>query len=278
MEYLENLKQLLLESVNQLLETLSSYLPNLLGAATLILTGLVLAALARWTIVRLSAGLDRMVHVVGFTSVPLLRNWPIGVILGWLVFWLIILFFSTAAAETLGLEGLANWLRNFINNIPVYLIAVISIIAGVWIGNYVNTKIQSTSRESGQHQVEILGQTLRIVIISFAVISALSQVGLDVSLFETMMVILVTAVLGGIALAFGLGAGPTLANVISGRYVRKTYQVGQRVCIDEIEGEILELLPTGVVLDTKSGRTFIPAKLFGETASVLLDNEETHAD
>ena len=159
MEYLENLKQLLLKSINQLLETISNYFPSLLGAAALLLSGLILAALARWIIVRLSAGLDRMVHVVGFTSIPILRNWPIGVILGWLAFWLIILFFSTAAAETLGLQGLANWLRNFINNFPVYLIAFISIIAGVWIGNYVNNKIMATSRDTGQHQVEILGQT-----------------------------------------------------------------------------------------------------------------------
>jgi small-conductance mechanosensitive channel len=274
MEYLAELKQLLLDSLSQLLGTVTNYLPSLLGAVVLIITGLVLGALLKWLIIRLSAGLDRMVNVVGITSIPVLRNWPIGVILGWLAFWLIILFFVTAAADTLGLPGLANWLSNLINNLPVYFIAAVSVIAGIWIGNYVNNKIQQSTSDTSQHQVQILAQTLRIIIIAFAVISALSQIGLDVSLFETMMVILVAAVLAGLALAFGLGAGPTLANVISGRYVKKTYQLGQRVIIDEIEGEILELLPTGVVLDTEKGRTFVPAKLFGETVSVLLDNEE----
>jgi len=36
---------------------------------------------------------------------------------------------------------------------------------------------------------------------------------------------------------------------------------------------LLELLPTGVVLDTGEGRTFIPAKVFDQEASILLDNQ-----
>lgn len=278
MEQFSNIKQLLLSSYEELLQTISNYLPNLLSAISLILAGLLLAAVVRWLIIRLSAGLDKVVHVVGLSSIPLLGNWPIGVILGWLTFWLIMLFFLTAAVEALGLPGLASWLGGVINHLPVYIVAVVSIIAGIWIGNYVRNKIAVNIRSAGQPRAEVLGQTLRLFIISFAVISAMSQVGLDVSLFEQIMVIMVSAILAGIALAFGLGAGPTLANVISSRYIRKTYRIGQRIRIDEIEGEILELLPTGVILDTQTGRTYVPAKLFGENSSVLLDNIEQNGD
>jgi small-conductance mechanosensitive channel len=278
MEFLTDIQQLLIESFNELINTVSNYLPNLVSAFTLFLVGLIVAWLIKWLIIRLSAGLDRMVNVVGFTSIPVLRNWPIGVIIGWLVFWLLILFFVTAAVESLGLPDLANWLGRLINNLPVYFIAFISVFAGVWIGNYVDNRISTGVHSSSRHQAKVLGRTLRVFIISFAVISALSQIGLDVTLFEQILVILVTAILAAIALAFGLGAGPTLSNVISGRYVKKTYQVGQRISINGIEGEILEILPAGIVLDSDSGRTFIPAKLFADNFSVLLDNKDTHGD
>jgi small-conductance mechanosensitive channel len=273
MEYFIHIKQLLLDSFNELIQTINSYLPNLVSALALLLLGLILAGITRWIIIRLSDGLDRVVHVIGFTSIPVLKNWPIGVILGWLAYWLIILFFITSAVETIGLPGLANWLERLINNLPIYFVAIACIVVGVLIGNYIRDRIHAGARLSGMRHAEMLGSWLRIIIIIFAVITGLAQIGMDLSLVEQVLIILVTALVGSIALAFGLGAGPTLANVISGRYVRKIYQVGQKITINGVSGEILELLPTGVVLDTDAGRTFVPAKMFEDNASVLLDNE-----
>lgn len=273
MDYITQIQQLLIDSFNELVQTVSNYLPNLASAVTLLVIGLLLAWLTKWLLIRLSAALDRLVHAVGIRSIPILRDWPFGVILAWLAFWLIILFFVTAAVDSLGLPGLANWLDRVINNLPVFFVAALCVVAGVILGNYVRHRIQARANSSGMRQAEVLGTTLKAIIVTFAVITGLSQLGLDVSLFEQVLVIITAAVVASIALAFGLGAGPSLSNVISGRYVRKTYEVGQRIQINNIEGEILELLPTGVVLDTEIGRTFIPARLFDENASVLLDNE-----
>ncbi len=273
MEYITQIKQLLIDSFNELVHTVSNYSPKLVSAITLLVIGLLLAYLARWILIRLSAGLDRIVHAIGIRSVPILRDWPFGVIIAWIIYWLIILFFLTAAVDSLGLPGLANWLEKLLNKLPVVLVAGLCVVSGVILGNYVRHRIQASANASGMRQAEMLGSTLKVIIVIFAVITGLSQLGLDVSLFEQILVIITAAVVASIALAFGLGAGPSLSNVISGRYVRKTYEVGQRININNFEGEILELLPTGVVLDTNVGRTFIPARMFDENASVLLDNE-----
>jgi small-conductance mechanosensitive channel len=229
-------------------------------------------------LIRLGAGLDRLVHAIGIKSIPVLRDWPFGIIFGWIAFWLILLFFLTAAVDSLGLPGLAEWLSRLLNNLPLYLVAALCVVIGVVLGNYVRHRIQSLARTSGMRQADMLGATLRFIIITFAVITGLDQLGLDVSLFELILVIIISAAALSIALAFGLGAGPSLSNVISGRYVRKTYRVGQRLRIRDFEGEILELLPTGVVLDADQGRTFIPARMFDENASVLLDNHTLNDD
>jgi hypothetical protein len=46
------------------------------------------------------------------------------------------------------------------------------------------------------------------------------------------------------------------------------------VRVTDIEGEILEITPTDVVLDTDDGRAMIPAKLFGEYTCLLLNRED----
>ena len=44
----------------------------------------------------------------------------------------------------------------------------------------------------------------------------------------------------------------------------------------EIEGEIVELTPVGIVLATARGRVTIPAKVFNEEPTVLLAELEAH--
>ena len=272
MDHFAELKQLITSSFKQFMFVIGNYLPNMLIATTLLILGLIIAWMVKWVIVRLSDGIDRMIHAAGFSALNLRLRWPLGVILGWIAYWLILLFFVAAAVDGLGLPGLADWLQKFITYLPTLLLAGVFIFGGILLGNVLRDKIISGAHSIGMKQAELFGAWVRIIVIFLALIVGLSQIGLDVRLFEYLLTVFIAALAGSLALAFGLGAGPTLSNVISARYVRKTYQVGQRISINGIEGEILELAPTGVVVDTETGRTFIPAKMFDEEASVLLDN------
>jgi small-conductance mechanosensitive channel len=75
---------------------------------------------------------------------------------------------------------------------------------------------------------------------------------------------------GAMALAFGLGSGPTVSNIIASYYLHKTYRVGQAIRIGDVRGTILEISPTSVALETAEGRVTVPAKRFTEEISVLL--------
>jgi len=279
MERYAELKQILLDSLIQFSQSFSAYLPKLLGALMLLALGFLLAWGAKWLILRLGAGIDRMVQAIGTaSSVHIRLKWPLAEILGWLSFWLIILFFLTAAVESLGLPALAEWLGRMLTYLPSLLIALIIIFGGVLLGNSARDRITAGAREAGLHQVQALGSFVRLGIITLAVIVGLAQIGLDVRLIEHIMTLLVAALLASVALAFGLGAGPTVSNIISARYVRKNYRVGQTIRIDDLQGKILELLPTGIVLETESGRTFIPASVFDRKSSVLLDDDSFDGD
>ena len=80
--------------------------------------------------------------------------------------------------------------------------------------------------------------------------------------------------LGGVALAVSLGARDYIANLISGHTLQQTYRVGQRIRVGGFEGQILELTPTALVLQTAEGRTTLPAKMFvGEPVVLVAGNE-----
>ena len=276
MKQYEQLKALVLDSTTEFIQTAGAYVPKLLAAATLLITGLVLAWTIKWLIIRLGKGVDRLVHAVGFASFNVRLKWPITEILGWIVYWVVILFFITAAVNNLGLPALAGLLSKFINYLPTLLIAGIFIFGGVLLGNSMRDRITSGARSAGLRQAEILGGWVRMIIIILAFVVGFAQIGVNVRLFEQLLTIAIAALAGAVALSFGLGAGNTVANIIAARYVRSNYRVGQQIQIQDMRGIILELLPTGVILDTEKGRTFIPAKLFDQEASVLIDNQSSN--
>mgnify|MGYP001827850467 FL=1 len=98
-----------------------------------------------------------------------------------------------------------------------------------------------------------------------AVIVGLDQAGVDVA----MVMILFTIVGGGLmlalVLAFGLGARDYVRNLIGAREARRFFQPGARLRVGEVEGEVLEISDTHVALETASGRTLLPARLFQTT-------------
>lgn len=273
MELYAELKQQLFDSLSQFIQTVGAYFPKLLIAIALLLLGILFACVAKWVILRLGAGIDRMVQAIGIASLHVRLRWPVANILGSLIFWLIILYFITVAVEGLGFRGLSTWLRNLVTYLPSLFIACLFIFGGILLGNTIRDKITAGASSSGLRRTEILGSWVRMIVILLAVIVGLAQIGIDVRLVEHILAIFVAALALAVALAFGLGAGPTVANIISARYVRKTYQVGQVIRINNLQGRILEMSSTGVVLDTDTGRTFIPARIFDEEASVLLDDE-----
>ena len=273
MKQYEVIKALLQDIISQFMHTAGAYMPKLLGALTLLIAGLVLAWTTKWLIIRLGKGIDHLVHAIGLASFNIRLKWPITEILGWIVYWVVILFFVTAAVKNLGLPTLATLLSRLINYLPTLLIAAIFIFGGVMLGNYLRDRITSGARSAGLRQAEILGGWIRMIVIILAFVVGFAQIGLNVRLFEQILTIFIAALAGAVALSFGLGAGATVANIISARYVRSNYRVGQLIQIQDMQGIILELLPTGVILDTAKGRTFIPAKLFDQEASILLDNQ-----
>ena len=216
----------------------------------------------KWLILRLGAGIDKMIRAIGFASLQARLKWPLADILGWLSYWLIILLFLRAALASLNFPSLAELLGKIITSLPMLLIAAIVIFGGVVISSTIRDKIILSARSIGLQQAELLGSLIRVLIILLAVIVGLTQIGIDVRLFEHILTILFAAIVGSVGLAFGLGAGPTVSNIISARYVKKNYRIGQVIRINDVEGKVLELLPTGVVLETELGRSFYPSKAF----------------
>ncbi|HKK15944.1 MAG TPA: hypothetical protein VJ981_04500, partial [Gammaproteobacteria bacterium] len=149
MDAFSDLKGYLFDSLGQFIQNLADYLPNLVGAFALLVAGFILASLARWAIIRLGAGIDRLIHAVGIVSLHTRLKWPVSDILGWLIYWIIILLFIRASLASLKLPSLAELLGKLITYLPNLITAALFIILGTIIANTVREKINEGGDQVG---------------------------------------------------------------------------------------------------------------------------------
>ena len=259
----------------ELIQAGASIVPGLIGAALLLLVGWLIAISLRALIVRFGTGVDRLFHAardrVGQSHLEL--RWPISRILAHAVYWLVIVFFLAAAAKVLGLPGLVDVFAQILLYLPLMLVWAGAGLVLYMASGLVAGAVTSGARSAGLSNATRLGRVARLVAITFAGIIVIGQVGVDVTLLVNVVTISIAAFLGGAALAFGIGAGGVTRNFITAHYVRQSYRVGERVAVGDHEGEILEITRSAVILDTGKGRTMVPARVFNEQVSVLMDSE-----
>ena len=138
----------------------------------------------------------RLTKIVGHTDVPSLM----GELLKW---WIIIIFLQQAVA-VLNLGALSVMLDRFVGWLPSLLIAVIIFLLGLAAAHFVQMKVLEHTRLKG---MKLAVKILSWIIILLVAVQALEIINIDVSLFKTVIVVVIGALAGGLALALGIGLG-----------------------------------------------------------------------
>jgi hypothetical protein len=248
------------------------YLPTILGALLVILAGWLIARLVRSALVRSARWLNnvmarrlapehaRHLHVSN-TGIKLIGN---------IAFWVIILFFVTAASRVLGLYEFTSWLDSIVGYLPTFFAGCLIILFGFLISALARDITTAAVASAGIAQAELFGRALQAAILVTTLVLGISQIGIDVTLLVTLIAILAAAIAGSLALAFALGARSLVGNLIGAHYLQQHYRTGQHARMGDVEGEILEFTPVSVVLATEQGRVTVPAKVFNDQVTSVV--------
>ena len=262
--------------VAELSEALITLAPNLLIALAILLVGWIGAFVLRWLIHRFGKGLDAIMNVVHrWLGHKVTRpRWSISTLVGDIAFWIMLVWVLSAATEQLGLDTLENWILGLLGYLPRVLISVFILFIGYLVSEGVRNLIVSMAESAGFRHGLTIGYLASGLVLAFTLLLSLAELGLDVTVFANIITLAAAALFGSIALAFGIGAGDSVRNVMASHYVRKGYREGQRVRILDIEGEIVELTQIDVLIETRDGEARIPARYFVEHVVQLVERED----
>jgi small-conductance mechanosensitive channel len=251
------------------------YLPQLVGALLVLVVGWLVARLLRMIALRLSRGLDRFVRSMGLGRVlgDVRISDQTATFIGTAVFWATVLIVVTIASNILGLTLFSVWLDQLVGYLPRFFSAALIVVVGVVIANLVRGSVTTLAQGIPLSQRTMLGRAAQVLTLIAMVIIGIDQVGIDVTLVNTVFAVVVAAFLGGLSIAFSLGARTFVANLLGVRYLGGDIRIGQRIRIDGIDGTVVDFTQTSIVLETDEGRSRIPGKIFSECPTLIIDAE-----
>ncbi len=265
------------ESFFKSTKLLIGFLPKLVGAVLLVMAGFVIGRLVSVGLTKVLQflGMDRL---LGKTAVHtnLERTGTqktISQILGVLGFWIIFLLFLISATETLGLAIVSQALTGLAYFLPKVGLAVVILVLGLFAANFLKEVISLACTSAGVAQGPVVAQTFYVGMALLVVVTAINELGIDTTLLNNTIILLVAGLIAGAALSFGLGAKPAIGNLIAAHYLYPILKIGQKVRVGEISGEVLSITPVAVVVQTQEGRAIIPASQFSESTAIVDPSE-----
>ena len=186
-----------------------NFLPNLIGAAIILVVGWVAGMLIELVI-------DRLFRIVGLQTLfekakveDVLKKGDTEkdatALLASVAKWIIYLVAFIAAANTLKLPDVASFLDRILGYLPSVAAAGAILLIGLILANFLSAVVKTSVNATKLGSADTIATIVRYAIIVFTVIAVLIQLGIAEGLLQTFFlgVVAFFAIAGG--LAFGLG-------------------------------------------------------------------------
>lgn len=198
--------------------TLIAFLPNVIIAVIIFALGWAFGAVLGRAVSHLISVLriDNALHKAGLDTVSERAGIRVSLagFLGGTVKWLVIVAFTIASAEILGLTQVTQLLRDILMYIPQVIIAAIVLVMAMLIGDFVARLVSHSVKATGMKGEFAAKVAKWSIIIVGGIFPALTQLRIAQGLVEVLFTGVVFALSLSIGLAFGLGGRDAAARAI----------------------------------------------------------------
>ena len=209
MNSFSNWGDILAESLNKVFGKVIGFLPELIGAILVFIIGLIIASGLEKIVERIISALriDSALEKAGLRKIVERAGYKLnsGRFLGKVVYWLIIIAFLIAVADILHLEAVSNFLNKVVGYLPNVVVAIVIVFIAVLVADFLRGLVRASVSAANLKRAEFLGNLCWWAVFIFGILSALIQLGVAVSIINSIItgIIAMIAIAGGVA--FGLG-------------------------------------------------------------------------
>lgn len=253
-------------------EKIGGYLPNVLGAIVVLTVGWLGAKILRSVTVRILrvCGIVELSKKIKFhdmlTKVGITHT--LDQIIGGLVYFTVLFIFLISASEILGFKLVLDTLNKFIAYLPHVFGAFLILIIALYLAKVIKDGLASASISLNIAYAGALSSMLEILIVGFGIVMALTELGLDMTIFTANITIIISGIVLALALSIGLGSRSIMSNVLARYYTAQLFHVGDSVSLGGEKGTIIKTTPVSILIQTEDGeQLYIPNERIIEEGS-----------
>ena len=247
--------------MNELLDVLVAYVPQVVGAIVLAALGFVLAVVAR----RVTPFLLRRVRfdqiceragIAGLMREGGIRRSP-AQFTAMVIFYAILALTMVTALGSLGLDFLAGTLNEVLLYAPRALVAVLTVILGSAVATVLARLTGRVLREMGVNHTGGLETFVRFSLVFIAAVLAAAVMGIDVTILLIVTIVGLGAAALAAALALGLGLRGLSENVAASRHISEGIDEGDEISLNGISGTVERINHTMTIIRGTNGRIYL---------------------
>lgn len=245
--------EIVLKSLQQVVEQIIGVLPNIIGALVLLVFGWILAKVASSIVSRIlkRIGLDKLADRLNDTDSfreSNIKIKPVSIIKKFL-YWTILLIFILSATETLGLDILTQQVGKVIDFIPKLLTALIIMGVGFYIADAVKQLVGNAAQSFGVPSWKVISYGVFYILLIAIAITALEQAGIMTDIIKWNVYIILSGIFLAFAIAYGFAARNVLTSILTSYYSKSNFEVGQVIELDEYTGTIIKMDNVSFTMD-----------------------------
>jgi hypothetical protein len=248
----EQIREQFVTTYQGMVDSVIAWTPTVLLALLLLISALVVAKIVekvlRTVMVRLrfdalveKVGIDQAIQRLGMRE-------SLNVVIPRIVYYLLLFLFAKTAADALGLVAISGAIGAFMAYLPNIIAALLILILGSAAAQFAGRTVAEAAGNSGIEFASSLGGVVSGLLLFVLGIMAITQLQIDTEIIR----VVTTAILAGMALAFGLtfglGSRDMTRNILAGFYARKTFDIGKEIEIRGERGELKSITPTQTLL------------------------------
>ena len=214
------------------LNTFLSAIPRIIGFVVVLIVGWIIASL-------LARGVEALLHAVRFNDLARRSGFAdfvqkMGVnddasgVIASVVKWFVRLITLVVAFDTLGLPAVSGVLQQLLLWLPNLIVALVVLVLGGIAANALSQLVRGATAGAGFSNPEVLATVTKAAVWGFAVVVALTQLGIATTLINTLVIGLVGALSLATGLAFGLGGRDRAAQLLD-TMARKAERAGPKL-------------------------------------------------
>jgi hypothetical protein len=241
-----------LETYQGVVDSLIAWTPRVLLAIVLLVAALVVAKLTerilRTIMTRLRfdsiverTGIDQALSRIGIRE-------SLNQVVPRIVYYLLLILFAKTASDSMGLAAISDAIGAFMAYLPNIVAALLILVLGSTAAQFAGRAVTEAATNSGLEFAGSLGSLVSGTLMFVLGIMAISQLQIDTEIIR----VVTSAVLAGMALAFGLafglGSRDVTRNILAGFYARKTFEMGKSLEVLGEQGELVAITPTQTLL------------------------------